>query len=290
MDQLQTSRRETLRCLAAASTVAASALARDSARGPTQLIDTSVSLFRWPFRRLPNDLPAGLTFHLKKLGVTEAWAGTFEAILHRDISSANQRLANACRNHPLFRPVGAINPTLPDWEQDLRACKTTHRMHAIRLLPGYHRYALTEPIVERVLQLAAAGNLLVQIAVTLEDVRTQHPAFRAADVELDPLADLVNSVPQVRVQILNLRGRVPESLQKLEQVSFDTSRADSTDGVPTRIRETAPDRVLLGTHAPLLIPEASLIRLHESGRLDESQLEAVTSTNALRLLNREAVR
>ena len=287
---MQTSRRNTLRCLAAAGTVAATSLAREVANAPTQIIDTNVSLFPWPFRRVPNDLPAALEHHLKKLGITEAWASTFEAVLHRDISAANQRLANACRNHPLFRPVGAINPTLPDWEQDLRTCREKHPVHAIRLLPGYHRYALTEPFVERVLQLAAAGNLLVQIAVTLEDVRTQHPALRAADVELNPLAGLVNSVPQVRVQLLNLRGRVPESLQKLDQVSFDTSRADSTDGVPTRIRETAPDRVLLGTHAPLLIPEASLIRLHESGRLDESQLEGVTSTNALRLVNREGVR
>ena len=287
MDRRQPTRRDSLRSLTAGTI--ATALPAVAKSGPSpEVIDTNVSLFQWPFRRVPNDLPAALSFHLTRLGITEAWAGSFEAILHRDISSVNKRLANACRRYPLFRPVAAINPVLPGWERDLRLCKEEHRMHAVRLVPGYHRYALTEPFVERLLRQSAAKGMLVQIAVTLEDERTQHPSFRSINVDLSPLADLVSRVPRSRIQILNLRGRVPRELQALNQIYFDTSRADSTDGVPKRISETGANRVLLGTHAPLLIPAASLIRLHESGQLSGVQLTAVTSANARQLTDREA--
>jgi predicted TIM-barrel fold metal-dependent hydrolase len=44
--------------------------------------------------------------------------------------------------------------------------------------------------------------------------------------------------------------------------------------------------VLFGTHAPFLIPEAALIRVHESAVLDEMGLHAVLSQNAAHVLEK----
>ncbi|MCB1086587.1 MAG: hypothetical protein KDM63_06050, partial [Verrucomicrobiae bacterium] len=60
------------------------------------ILDSNLSLFHWPFRRLPLDETETLIAKLRALGVTKALAGSFEAIFHRDLASANGRLAEEC--------------------------------------------------------------------------------------------------------------------------------------------------------------------------------------------------
>ena len=73
---------------------------------PSAIIDTNISLFQWPFRRLPLDELKALVRKLRALGITEAWAGSFEGLLHRDIAGVNQRLVQACERHPEWLPFG----------------------------------------------------------------------------------------------------------------------------------------------------------------------------------------
>src|SRR5215510_3539023 len=99
------------------------------------IIDTNVNLSRWPFRRLAGDQPADLVARLRKQNVTQAWAGSFDGIFHRDISAANTRLTQDCRTYGqgFLLPFGSVNPKLPDWQEDLRRCHEDHNMVGIRL-------------------------------------------------------------------------------------------------------------------------------------------------------------
>ena len=112
----------------AASTGAASVFLSGTAQSADEeslsfrSIDTNISLFRWPFRRLPLDETDALVRKLRSFGIVQAWAGSFEGILNRDIAGVNERLAEACRDYPELIPFGSINPQLPDWEEDLRRC------------------------------------------------------------------------------------------------------------------------------------------------------------------------
>ena len=72
------------------------------------IVDTNVSLFQWPFRRLPLDQPDALTSKMRALGIAKAWTGSFEGILHRDITSVNQRLVESCRRLPELIPIGSV--------------------------------------------------------------------------------------------------------------------------------------------------------------------------------------
>lgn len=271
-------RRDLLKGTLVAGTTAALA-ARGEGDFPG-IVDSNVNLFRWPFRRLPLDETGNLVAKLSSLGITTAFAGSFEGVFHRDLTSANSRLFEECSRFPGLVPVASIHPAKPGWERDLAAATI-----AIRLHPNYHGYTLDHPGFSELLLAASERGLLVQLAVAIEDARTQPDLMRVPEVDLSPLPEAMARAPEVKVQLLNWKGRGPltNPLKSLPNLSFDTALADGTDGVATLVESFGAERVWLGSHAPFLIPEAALVRVHESG-LDENACLSVIRGNADRVL------
>src|SRR5262249_13848219 len=91
---------------------------------PPGIIYTNVHLFDWPFRRLKYRRTVDLLAKLRKHRVTQAWAGSFEALLQKNLDGANRRLADECRSNGggTLLPFGSVNPVWPGWGEDLRRC------------------------------------------------------------------------------------------------------------------------------------------------------------------------
>lgn len=253
------------------------------------LIDVNVTLGRWPLRRLPHDETSALVALLRERGVTQAWAGVFDGLLHKDIASANAWLAEECRKHghDILLPFGSINPTLPQWEVDLRRCAEDFAMRGIRLHPNYHGYTLDNKLFREVLDAATASGLLVQLAASMEDERMMHPLLRVPNVELTPLPELVASVPKVRIVVLNALRSTPSPLHKeiarAGDVCFDIAALEGVGGLAIALEHMPAEKLVLGSHAPLFYVEAALLKLRES-RLDPEAEQRIRADNAAQML------
>ena len=253
------------------------------------MIDVNVYVGRWPFRRLPDDETQRLVERLRKAGVVRAWVGSFDALLHRDLAGVNTRLAAECREKGagLLLPFGTVNPSLPDWEEDLRRCAEELGMPGIRLHPNYHGYGLGDPEFAELLGRAAELRLIVQIVAKMEDERTQHPLVRVPTTNLRPLLETVRQHLELPVVLLNaLRDTTVEeaaALVEAGEIYFDVAMLEGVGGLGRLISKLPHERVMFGSLAPLFYFEAAAAKLHES-EIGHAALSAVAHRNAERLL------
>lgn len=265
-------------------TVSVSANAADN----EALIDTNISLGTWPFRSHRLASTPALVEKLRAHGVTQAWTGSFDAILHKDIESVNARLTDECGRHAtgFLVPIGAINPTLPGWEDDLQRCAETHKMPGIRLHPNYHGYKLSDAVFERVLRLATERGLFVQIAVIMEEERTIHPLVNVAPVDTAPLLDVLKAAPQARVQLLNAFRTVKgEAVLKLAAagVRFEIAMLEGVNGIANLLEKLPLECLCFGSHAPFFYFESAKLKLQES-ELGDQQRKKVCADSARRVM------
>jgi uncharacterized protein len=257
------------------------------------IIDTNVYLSRWPFRRLEGDEPANLIAKLRKRNVVQAWTGSFDGLLHRDIAGVNIRLAQACRvyGQGMLLPFGSINPKLPDWQEDVRRCQEVHKMEGIRLHPNYHGYSLDDPAFAELLKLATARRLIVQLAFCMEDERTQNPLMRAPPVDITPLADVVKGAPGLRLELLNGTSHTGQKELKAAlgagEVYTEISMVERVGGVGRFVQNLPLPRLLFGSYYPFFDFESALLKVQESG-LEEVSQKAICEDNARRLMGSKA--
>jgi uncharacterized protein len=259
--------------------------------GPAGLIDTNVYSSHWVVRRSWAETPSQLVAKLRRHGVTSAWVGSFDAVLHTDIAGVNARLAETCAREGdgLLRAFGTVNPALPDWEDDLRRCHETHRMPGVRLFPSYHGYGLDDSRFARFIDLATQRGLLVQIVVTIEDERSQNPLLTVAPLPLPPLADVIAKIPAARVMLLNSGTRTLGTSNPLlarlvaAGVWFELATLEGVAGLEGLFQRTPNVRMAFGSHSPYFYFESALLKLQESA-LTPEQLAAVRSGHALAAL------
>ena len=254
-----------------------------------RFVDVNVYLSRWPCRRLPCDDPQRLVEKLRAANITQAWAGSFDALLHKDVRAVNARLVDECQQFApgLLMPVGAINPRLPGWRDDLEECHARHQMKVIRLHPNYHAYPLTDPVFQEVLQLASEKNLVVQIAVRMEDPRTQNSLLQIPDVDVMPLRQQLPQFPNLKILLLNALARLQptqaERLAIVGNVFFEIAMLEGVGGISRWLKTLSGDRLLFGSYFPFYQLESALLKLRESS-LGGLQRIAITSGNAASLL------
>lgn len=269
--------------------------ARETPQQDSPLItDTNVNLLDWPFRKLKYGKTATLVEKLKRHRISQAWAGSYEALFHKDINGVNIRLAEECRKYGdgMLLPFGTVNLAWPDWQEDLRRCHEIHRMPGIRIYPIYQTFHLSHPDFVALVKQVTDYGMILQIVGDMEDSRHHHPIVEVRSVDMTPLPDVMKQVPGARVQLVywnhRVAGTLLDRLVKETNVYFDISRVEGA-GEVGRLIEGKPwygnsvsvpgDRFLFGSHAPYFPVETNIIKLFEAP-LTRDQMAAIMNGNA----------
>lgn len=243
-----------------------------------RLIDCHVYVGQYPFRQLEDEQS------FLKQPVTEAWAGTFEGLLRRDVAEVNRQLALRCKTNTSLRPCGTINLALPDWQDDVKRCIEVHGMRVLRLHPNYHGYTLEAPAFRELLALAVKHHVLIQIVAQIEDERTQHPQVRVAPVDLQPLSAIMKEMKEAHVMVLNANAAmVLKHLQDCPNVWLDFAMIEGVGGVENLLKTWPQDRLVFGSFAPVFYWDSARLKMQES-ELNESQMQDIRWRNASTLL------
>jgi len=257
------------------------------------IIDTNINLLEFPSRRLKYGKTKDLVAKLRHHRITQAWAGSFEALFHKDIDGVNARLAEECKQNGkgMLLPFGTVNIAWPDWEEDLRRCHEVYKMPGIKIFPIYQTFGPDHPEFLRLVQKIAERGMVLQIVGDIEDIRHIHPIVEVRGVNFEPLIEVMKKVPQAKVQLVYWNNRMGRYLEKLvdeTNVMLDISRIEG-NGAVGRMIEGNPwsgtakpvpvERFVFGSHAPYFPVETNVIKLFESP-LTKEQMLAIMNGNA----------
>ncbi|MEG2570374.1 MAG: hypothetical protein RSA70_02970 [Clostridia bacterium] len=140
-------------------------------------IDTGAYLGHWPFRKVVNNTAATLAPIALKNDITHMIVASINALFYKDTMEGNLELLEDVKsyNGPLeYIPFAVINPTYPEWENDMKKCINELGFKGVELAPAYHKYPLAG--AEGVAAFKLAGELGVPVRVEneFENIRQHH--------------------------------------------------------------------------------------------------------------------
>ena len=162
-------------------------------------------------------------------------------------------------------------------------------MQVVRIYPNYHGYKLDDPVFEQLLTIVEEQQLVLQLVLKMEDVRTHHPLMMVPTVDHAPLTKSLADHPKLPVILMNidrLTGPDASALVKAGNVFFDISHAEQVGALEKIIHDLPYERLLFGSHSPFFNLEAALLKFRESESGD-TITRAIQFENAAALLEQQ---
>ena len=248
--------------------------------------DVNAFLGSYPFRRVPGTSPEAVLEAMDRCRIEEAWVSHLPGIFRRDPAAGNGWLLETTRAHARLRPVLAVHPELPGWEDVLRAAVDAGAP-AVRCDPTCHGIGAAGEGMRALAAACGRAGVALMLAVRLEDGRQRHPNDHASELPAAAVRMLVRAHPGVRLVVTHADrpfieevhfGSTPEEAQR---TWWDISWiwGPPEDHLETLIRTIGPRRFVFGTGQPLRIPENAVAKL-DLLDLAAADREAIESGNA----------
>lgn len=238
-------------------------------------IDSSFYCGPYPFRPLPAATPDGLRVLMSEAKAEAAVVTPFPALFYNRGWEALEEWRVAFAGDSRVRFWAVINPAFPGWEADLEAAASASEVAGVRLCPRYHGYSLSHPSLAELAQRAARQSLPVNLLARLLDDRL-HPCMLRVDPPLDlqEVSGLLKRAPDLPWV---LSGFYAAELNTLYPALRAAARAHVDIGCvkPPEfwweevVERLAPERLLLGTGAPLYYHAGTRLSFERSALPEE---------------------
>ncbi len=236
------------------------------------MFDINTAIGHWPFRRIPNQSAAELRRHLESHGITGAAAAHTAGLFYKNCHDANLELAEAIAAHDdFFVGVATLNPCYAAWERDLEACVKGLGFRALRMVPQYHDYSLSDAPALALVRAAAALDIPVLIPGRVVDTRQRHWLDVERMQSLQDILAVCRAVPAARIVVTELpvtAGALstPAGQPVCGNLYVETSRQVSCYGqvMAKVVRLLGADHVLFGSGAPFKEVEPSLLKVYHA--------------------------
>ena len=235
----------------------------------------------WPFYKVRCNTVEKLAARHKSIGVEGGYLSALEAIFYQDPYEAELALAQELKGTG-YRHAMLLNPTLPGWKDDLRRALRELDIQAIRLVPGYHNYLLTDPVVAEAMEAIRASGLPLLLTLRMLDDRSAY-GIRPRPIPDQEIADFLAAYPDVltilaNVRVVQLRNLAPLFAQR-KNLFADTSGFMAglfpvEDALPL-----VQDQLVFGTNAPL-IEMHSIRHIIDTAAVDSCVKESILSGTA----------
>lgn len=252
------------------------------------IFDVNCFVGHWPFRRIPHRTVDDIRRLMARTGTEGALVTPLAGLFYKDCLSAVGEMLYEIRagSYSNIWPVAVLNPAFPGWQEDLSIMIDEWGCLAIRLLPNYHGYRLTDPQATELLQALQGQGLPLMVSMRLEDERLQHWLLRVEPVSHLDIMWVLRAFPEIKLALCELR---PDEVDQL--LDHILAHPYASIVTPSRmpqfyteemIGQLGAERVLYGTGMPLSYPEGVLHQIRDA-KLSENQKGRVLSGNALKM-------
>lgn len=157
----------------------------------------------WPFHKVRYNTVEKIAQLHKRCGIEGGLISSCEAIFYQDPYEAEVSLARELEGTGYYHAM-TLNPTLPGWKDDLRRCVEQLGIKAVRLVPGYHGYLLTDSVMDEVSDALRASKLPLVITLRTEDERTTW-MVKPRSIPMDEVKAYLEKNPDIPTLVANVR-------------------------------------------------------------------------------------
>lgn len=218
----------------------------------------------WPFHKVRYNTLEKLAELHHRVKIEGGFVSSLEAIFYQDPYEAEKSLAKEIEGTEYMQAM-VLNPMLPAWKDDLARAVKELNIKAVRLMPGFHNYRLTDAVMDEVADALRSYRLPLIITLRMEDERITW-MFHPKTVDLNDVIAFLGKYDDIPTIVANIRCHQVEALYSLfeRRLNLFIDVSGFKDGlfpVEKAWQSPAQGHIVYGSLAPIFELQSTVLNV-----------------------------